>query len=71
MEAAALSVLPQMGHEYPRCQRGRDGGTGLEVQSLTSDVTRQEGRPAWGCVVLPHGAGEGEADLRHMKRVFI
>lgn len=36
-----------------------------------SDVTRQEGRPAWGCVVLPHGTGEGEADLRHMKRVFI
>lgn len=49
----------------------RTGGTGLEVQPLTSDVTWQEGRPAWGCVALPHGAGEGEADLRHMKCVFI
>lgn len=46
-------------------------GTSLEVQALTSDVTWQEGRPAGGCIALPHGTGEGEADLWHMKHAFV
>lgn len=39
--------------------------------ALTSDVPRQEGHPAGAAAALPHGAGEGEVDLRHVERVVI
>lgn len=40
-------------------------------RALTSDVPGQEGCPAGASATLPHGSGEGEADLRYMERVLI